>query len=572
MDLSRLDGLVRAARWSAHPGGGDPRRRAGVRRRRGQPLGRAAPAEGLRGGLSRDLRGAPLTDLHPSELVTPAAWKARGDRACGRRRAPRWRLVAASVIVQDALAVERVQAGERREVSCGYECDLEARRRGACPASACSGASRYNHLGSAPRVGPRGRGRLAAPSTAPTPMRSTRLGARASTVSGSARRAAPASTRRATWRRFDEQRRDGDEPPAPKKDPPRRPTPGRGGDEEGRHHQRRGSTSRPCRRWGEVRRHRRRSSGDAAALSSSRRCTRRRSRRRSPRGRAGGRRRLPRGKRLARCVRTPRWCSAGREARRAQGPRSAKGDRPAMPTMRMDGLDARPSSASSTAWSRAPRPRTSSARRCEEGRGRVRAGRGRASAWRAKTAPRRTTARPSSSGWREGGEAPERRRREDEAFRPACPRLRGSSRGSGPGGAPHDRIAEVVIQSGVPRVPGHRGQPVQAPTSEAEVSRPSASRPRASRRTQASRPRTPQGPRTRSATTSAPSRTAACGFPSRTRSPRAAIRYIPRELRRDARRGRVPLRRRQRQRVRALRRATTPPPAAGPAPVALNIP
>lgn len=230
MDLSRLDGLVETA-----PGGG-LRIPAAVTRvgvleyedAEGNRWGELRPAEEVFAEDSlATLRGAPLTDLHPSELVTPATWKrvAIGHVGDDVRRDGDY--VAASVIVQDALAVERVQAGERREVSCGYECDLEESpgEYEGVPYQRVQRGIRYNHLG----IGPEGWGRAGSDVSlrldgADTPVRSTRLDApraHITTVSGSARRAAPASTQESHMANATKQRRDGDEPPAPeKKDPP----------------------------------------------------------------------------------------------------------------------------------------------------------------------------------------------------------------------------------------------------------------------------------------------------------------------------------------------------------------
>ena len=103
------------------------------------------------------LRGAPVTDLHPSAPVTAATFK---ELSVGhvhddvRAEGP---LVVATLTVQDADEVSRVRSGERRELSCGYSCepdptpgvwdgeryDLVQRR------------IRYNHVG----LGPAGWGR-----------------------------------------------------------------------------------------------------------------------------------------------------------------------------------------------------------------------------------------------------------------------------------------------------------------------------------------------------------------------------------------------------------------------------
>jgi len=103
------------------------------------------------------LRGAALTDLHPSELVTTKTWKRVAIGHVGDDVRAEGDYVLASVIVQDSTAVERVEAGERREVSCGYECDLDE-TPGVYEGIAYQRVQRnirYNHLG----LGPEGWGR-----------------------------------------------------------------------------------------------------------------------------------------------------------------------------------------------------------------------------------------------------------------------------------------------------------------------------------------------------------------------------------------------------------------------------
>lgn len=231
MDLNRFDGV------EPSPGGGlripAAVTRVGVLEYEdadGQRWGELRPADEVFAPESlATLRGAPLTDLHPAALVTPETWKrvAIGHVADDVHRDGDF--VVASVIVQDGLAVERVQAGERREVSCGYTCDLEetpGEHEGVAYQRVQRGI-RYNHLG----LGPEGWGRAGSEVAlrmdgAATLVRAARLDAPTAhvdqTVSGSARRAAPASTQESHMANAMKQvRRDGDEPPPPeKKDPP----------------------------------------------------------------------------------------------------------------------------------------------------------------------------------------------------------------------------------------------------------------------------------------------------------------------------------------------------------------
>jgi len=72
------------------------------------------------------LRGATVTDLHPEKLVTPETFKAV---SCGHAHDNVRRdgdFVVVDLDVQDAALCRLVNAGERREVSCGYTCEVDA--------------------------------------------------------------------------------------------------------------------------------------------------------------------------------------------------------------------------------------------------------------------------------------------------------------------------------------------------------------------------------------------------------------------------------------------------------------
>lgn len=71
------------------------------------------------------LRGAPVTDLHPATLVTPSTWRDVTVGHVGDDVARDGIYVAASVLVQDASEIARIEAGERKEVSAGYACQVE---------------------------------------------------------------------------------------------------------------------------------------------------------------------------------------------------------------------------------------------------------------------------------------------------------------------------------------------------------------------------------------------------------------------------------------------------------------
>lgn len=72
------------------------------------------------------LRHAPVTDLHPPEgVVTPQNWRERSAGHVSEGVRQDGSFVVADVIVQDAALIEAVEAGQRREVSCGYRCRID---------------------------------------------------------------------------------------------------------------------------------------------------------------------------------------------------------------------------------------------------------------------------------------------------------------------------------------------------------------------------------------------------------------------------------------------------------------
>lgn len=109
----------------------------------------------------RSLRGAPVTDLHPTTLVTPATWRDLAVGHVGDDVAREGELVVASVLVQDASEIARIEAGERKEVSAGYVCEVDD-TPGVTPEGEAydrvQRAVRYNHVA----LGPEGWGRAGA--------------------------------------------------------------------------------------------------------------------------------------------------------------------------------------------------------------------------------------------------------------------------------------------------------------------------------------------------------------------------------------------------------------------------
>lgn len=104
------------------------------------------------------LRAAPVTDLHPQKLVTADSWRTDAVGHVCDDVARDGQFVTATVIVQDAAEVVRIDAGERKEVSCGYECDVD-KTPGTTPTGerydAVQRNIRYNHVA----LGPVGWGR-----------------------------------------------------------------------------------------------------------------------------------------------------------------------------------------------------------------------------------------------------------------------------------------------------------------------------------------------------------------------------------------------------------------------------
>jgi len=72
------------------------------------------------------LADAPVTDLHPREMVTASNAKALsvGHVSGTSARADAGRYVEAELVITDARMIKAIEAGDRREVSCGYSCVL----------------------------------------------------------------------------------------------------------------------------------------------------------------------------------------------------------------------------------------------------------------------------------------------------------------------------------------------------------------------------------------------------------------------------------------------------------------
>ncbi len=103
------------------------------------------------------LRAAPVTDMHPSEPVNPDNWQALSVGHVAENVRAEKPFVAATLLIQDAKMIAAVEKGERRELSCGYECSLDE-----TPGTfqgqhydAIQRGIKYNHVA----LGPKGWGR-----------------------------------------------------------------------------------------------------------------------------------------------------------------------------------------------------------------------------------------------------------------------------------------------------------------------------------------------------------------------------------------------------------------------------
>lgn len=72
------------------------------------------------------LSAAPVTDLHPTQMITPANVRELSIGHVSDDVRPEGELVSAAVTVQHADAIAAVERGERRELSCGYQCRIDA--------------------------------------------------------------------------------------------------------------------------------------------------------------------------------------------------------------------------------------------------------------------------------------------------------------------------------------------------------------------------------------------------------------------------------------------------------------
>lgn len=71
------------------------------------------------------LSGAPVTDLHPSSAVRPSNWRSLSVGHVGENIKQDGKFVAAKLLIQDQDTISKVDAGDRKELSCGYTCRID---------------------------------------------------------------------------------------------------------------------------------------------------------------------------------------------------------------------------------------------------------------------------------------------------------------------------------------------------------------------------------------------------------------------------------------------------------------
>lgn len=106
------------------------------------------------------LAGAAVTDLHPSEMVTPGNWRSVSVGHVGEAVKADGNFVAAELSIEDARMIEAVERGDRAEISCGYSCVVEPQTGewNGEKYDAVQRSIRYNHAA----LGPRNWGRAGA--------------------------------------------------------------------------------------------------------------------------------------------------------------------------------------------------------------------------------------------------------------------------------------------------------------------------------------------------------------------------------------------------------------------------
>jgi hypothetical protein len=126
-DISKLDGAVRtpqgflkAPAVLTRVGVFKYKQKDGTIRREAR-----LPEEVFKPESLATLSMAPLTNEHPEDAVTPLNVKELSIGTVGENITHDDRLVKSSVIVMDSPSIEEVESGDKVELSCGYDCEMD---------------------------------------------------------------------------------------------------------------------------------------------------------------------------------------------------------------------------------------------------------------------------------------------------------------------------------------------------------------------------------------------------------------------------------------------------------------
>jgi hypothetical protein len=103
------------------------------------------PSEAFKADSLETLAAAPITKLHPPEMVTRRNWSKYARGTVGDNVRQDDGKVVATVYLQDADLADAVERGDMREMSCGYVCDL-LNTPGVVPAGEPDAGQRYDRM------------------------------------------------------------------------------------------------------------------------------------------------------------------------------------------------------------------------------------------------------------------------------------------------------------------------------------------------------------------------------------------------------------------------------------------
>jgi hypothetical protein len=101
---------------------------------------------------------ATLTELHPAGLITPLSWRQHAVGHVAGAPVQDGEFAAADLHFEHADAIRKVESGENSELSCGYQCRVDA-TPGVHPKYGKFDARQYEITGNHVAVGPKGWGR-----------------------------------------------------------------------------------------------------------------------------------------------------------------------------------------------------------------------------------------------------------------------------------------------------------------------------------------------------------------------------------------------------------------------------